>query len=52
MINMSEAMEVYEWVESVIEDLIEEYEDKKIKFAGDIGAINALKELLRRLNEE
>ena len=47
---MSEAMEAYEWVESVIEDLLKEYEGKETKFAGDIGAINALKELLKRLN--
>lgn len=49
---MSEAMEMYEWVESVIEDLIKEYESKEQKFAEDVGAINALRELLRRLNED
>lgn len=47
---LSESLEVYEWVESVIEDLLKEYENKETKFAGDIGAINALKELLKRLN--
>ena len=47
---VSESLEVYEWVESVIEDLLKEYESKEVKFAGDIGAIKVLKELLRRLN--
>ena len=49
---LSESIEVYKWVESVIKDLLKEYERKETKFAGDIGAIKALKELLIRLNAE
>ena len=47
-----EADEMYEGIESVILDMIAEYENKEKKFAEDIGAIDALKELLRRLNED
>lgn len=53
---MSEAMEAFEWVESVIEDLIKEYNNKHEYDDSDacwnLGAIEALEELLRRLNEE
>lgn len=51
MSESMESMEVCEWFESLIEDMIAEYESKERKFAEDIGAINALKELLRRINE-
>lgn len=56
---MSEADEIYEAVESVIEDMIAEYEayiaqdaslgDSSEKYE---GAVEALKELLYRLNEQ
>lgn len=51
---MSEAMEMCEWFESLIEDLIEEY-----RFGDGIsnldwrnGAIEALEKLLEKVNEE
>ena len=53
---MSEAMEMCEWFESLIEDLIKEYQNKYEYYDTDsyvnIGAVEALEELLRRLNEE
>lgn len=52
--NMSMSMEsneMCEYYESVILDMLKEYETKKEKYAEDVGAINALKELLKRLEE-
>ena len=53
--NMSEVDEIYEAFESVVHDLIKEYENRGEYYDSDIywnlGAIEALEELLRRLNE-
>ncbi len=53
---MSEAMEMCEWFESLIEDLIEEYQNKYEYYYHEsfwnLGAIEALEELLKRLNED
>ena len=52
---MSEGYEMYEGIESVINDLIEEYKNKYEYYDTDSwwnnGAIEALEELLRRLND-
>lgn len=52
---MSEADEMYEGIESVIMDMIKEYENKKtytdLEEENRQGAIGALEELLERLNE-
>lgn len=52
---MSEADEMYEGIESVIEDLIKEYENKKTYTDCEEhrkeGAIEALENLLKILNE-
>ena len=54
MADSMEAMEVSEWVESVIEDLIEEYkcceENNNLDWRN--GAIEALDKLLEKLKEE
>ena len=51
---MSEADEMYEGIESVIKDLIEDYEHKyeyyECEKYWNLGAVEALEELLRRLN--
>lgn len=51
---MSEADEMYEGIESVIQDLIKEYENKyeyyECESYWNLGAVEALEELLRRLN--
>lgn len=51
---MSEVDEVYEGIESVIQDLIEEYENRyeyyEYESHWNNGAVEALEELLRRLN--
>ena len=52
---MSESDEMYEGIESVIEDLIQEYENQETvtdyeKYKQE-GAIKALKKLLNKLNE-
>lgn len=49
-----EAMEMCEWFESVIEDLIEEYKrnEDNINLDWRNGAIEALEKLLEKLNEE
>lgn len=53
---MSEAYEMCEWFESLIEDLIKEYKDKYEYYDTDSywnnGAIEALEELMRRMNED
>jgi hypothetical protein len=53
---MSEAMEMCEWFESLIEDLIKEYQNKYEYYDNEsywnLGAVEALEELLRRLNED
>lgn len=51
---MSEAMEMCEWFERLIEDMIEEYKTLShfdTEALRKQGAIQALEELLRRLNE-
>ena len=52
---MSEGYEMYEGIESVINDLIEEYKNKYEYYDTDSwwnnGAIEALEELLRRLSD-
>ena len=51
---MSEAMEMCEWFESLIEDMIKEYKTLSYYDTEALrkqGAIQALEELLRRLNE-
>lgn len=54
MADSMEAMEVSEWFESVIEDLIEEYrcgeENSNLDWRN--GAIKALEKLLEKLKEE
>ena len=51
---MSEADEMYDGIESVIKDLIEEYQNKYEYYDNEsywnLGAVEALEELLRRLN--
>lgn len=51
---MSEADEMYEGIESVIKDLIEDYEHRyeyeDYEKYWNLGAVEALEELLRRLN--
>ena len=52
--DMSEANEMCEWFESVIEDMIKEYKTLSYYDTEALrkqGAIQALEELLRRLNE-
>lgn len=53
---MSEAMEMYEGIESIILDMIDEHKNAAKLCDSDVywngGAIYALKELLRRLNED
>ena len=46
-----ESNEMCEYYESVILDMLKKYENKKVKYAEDIGAINALKELLVKFEE-
>lgn len=52
---MSEADEMYEGIESVIDDMVREYENKKTYTLSQEhkrqGGIAALEELRRRLNE-
>ena len=52
---MSEADEMYEGIESVIEDMIRDYSNKKAytdcEFYRNQGAISALEELLEKLNK-
>ena len=52
---MSEAMEMCEWFESMIEDLIKEYRNKSSYYDTEAlkkqGAIEALERLLCALNE-
>lgn len=54
MADSMEALEVIEWFESVIEDLIEEY--KRNKECTNIdwrnGAVSALEKVLEKLKEE
>ena len=49
-----ESMEMCEWFESLIEDLIKEYENRNEYYDNEsywnLGAVEALEELLRRLN--
>ena len=51
-----ESIEMCEWFESLIEDLIKEYKDKHENYEWEshwnLGAVEALEELLKRLNEE
>lgn len=53
---MSESMEMYESIESVIFEMISEYKNKSSYYDTEVlrkqGAIEALEELLRRLNED
>ena len=51
MLMSMESNEMCEYYESVILDMLKEYENKKKKYAEDVGAINALKELLKRLED-
>lgn len=50
-----ESMEMCEWFESLIEDLIKEYQNRCEYYDHEnnwnLGAVEALKELLRRLND-
>lgn len=52
---MSEAMEMCEWFESLIEDMIEEYKNKQSYYDTEAlrkqGAIEALEKLLKRLSD-
>ena len=53
---MLEAIEMCEWFESLIEDLIKEYKNKYEYYEWEgywnLGAVEALEELLKRLNED
>ena len=46
-----ESNEMCEYYESVILDMLKEYENKKKKYAEGVGAINARKERLKRLED-
>ena len=47
-----ESQEMCDWFEEMVLELLEEYKAKDQSSAENIGAINALQELLNRLNEE
>ena len=51
-----EAMEMCEWFESLIEDLIKEYENKHEYYDHErywnLGAVEALEKLLKKVKED
>ena len=51
MLSM-ESQEMSDWFEEIILEMIKEYKYKDQTSAENIGAINALNELLRKINEE